>query len=80
MTHILTTLWLHRVYRAEFTCYFTRSEIGESLVRSPGWPIFFPRLDDRHYDRIHSSLAAVYCFNNGYIINEGNQSVAWKEN
>ena len=37
---------------------------------------FFPRIDDSHCDRIHSSLTAVHCFNNGYV---GKQSVAWKE-
>ena len=39
-------------------------------------PIFFPRLDDCHCDRIHSSLTAVLYFDNGYV---GKQSVAWKE-
>ena len=47
-----------------------------SLVRSPARPIFFPRIDDSHCDRIHSSLTAVRCFDNGYV---GKQSVAWKE-
>ena len=27
--------------------------------------IFFPRNDDSHRDRIHCSLTAVHCFNNG---------------
>ena len=39
-------------------------------------PIFFPRIDDSHCDRIHSSLSAVRCFNNGYV---GKQPVALKE-
>ena len=37
---------------------------------------FFPRIDDRHCYRIHSSLTAVRCFDNGYV---GKQPVAWKE-
>ena len=39
-------------------------------------PTFFPRIDDSHCDRIHSSLTAVYCFDNGYV---GKQPMAWKE-
>ena len=35
-----------------------------------------PRIDDSHCDRIHSSLTAVRCFDNGYL---GKQPVAWKE-
>ena len=31
---------------------------------------------DHQSDRIHSSLTAVCCFNNGYV---GKQPVAWKE-
>ena len=31
-----------------------------SLVRSPALPIFFPRTDDSHCDRIHSSLTDVW--------------------
>ena len=42
----------------------------------PARPIFFPRTDDSHCDRIHSSLTAVRCFDNGYV---GKQPVAWKE-
>ena len=47
-----------------------------SLVQSSAWPIFFQRIDDSHFDRIHSSLTAVHCFHNGYV---GKQPVAWKE-
>ena len=50
--------------------------LNRSLVRSPARPIFFLRIDDSHCDRIHSSLTAVCCFNNGYL---GKQPVAWKE-
>ena len=47
-----------------------------SLIRSPAWPIFFPRIDDSHCDRILSSLTAVRCFDNDYV---GKHAVAWKE-
>ena len=43
------------------------------LVRSPARPIFFPRIDDSHCDRIHSSLTAIRWFDNGYV---GKQPVA----
>ena len=43
---------------------------------SPARPIFFPRTDDSHCDRIHSSLTAVHCFNNCYV---GEQPLAWKK-
>ena len=33
-------------------------------------------IDDSYYDRIHSSLTTVHCFNNRYV---GKQPVAWKE-
>ena len=33
-------------------------------------------LDDSHCNRIHSSLIAAHCFDNGYV---GKQPVAWKE-
>ena len=36
-----------------------RLENRRSLVRSTARPIFFPRIDDSHCDRIHSSLTAV---------------------
>ena len=35
-----------------------------------------PRIDDRHRERIHSSLTAVRCFDNGYM---GRHPMAWKE-
>ena len=38
--------------------------------------MFFPRIDDSHCNRIHSSLNAVHCFGNG---EGGKQPVAWKE-
>ena len=39
-------------------------------------PIIFPSIDDSHFDRIHSSLTTVRCFDNGYV---GKQPVAWEE-
>ena len=39
-------------------------------------PIFFLRIDDSHCIRIHSSLTAVHCFQDGYV---RKQPVAWKE-
>ena len=39
-------------------------------------PIFFPRIDDSHCDKIRTSFTAVPCFNNGYV---GKQPVALKE-
>ena len=46
------------------------------MVRSLAWPVFFPRINDSHCDRIHSSLTIVHCFDNGYV---EKQAVAWKE-
>ena len=56
----------------------SRLENKKLLVKSPAWPIliFFPRIDDGHCNRIHSSLSAVHCFKNGYV---RKQPVAWKE-
>ena len=47
-------------------------------VRSPARPIpySFSRIDDSHWDRTHSSLTAVHCFDNGYV---GKQPLGWKE-
>ena len=47
-----------------------------SLLWSPTRPIFFPRIEDSHCDRIHFSLTAVRCFDSGYV---GKQRVALKE-
>ena len=49
---------------------------GSRWYESPAQPIFFPRIDDSHCDRIHSSLTAVLCFDNSYV---GKQSVTRKE-
>ena len=38
------------------------------LVGSPpAQPISFPRTDDRHRDKIHSSLTSVYCFDDAIM-------------
>ena len=42
----------------------------------PSSAIFFLGIDDSHCNRIHPSLNAVHCFDNGYA---GKQPVAWKE-
>ena len=39
-------------------------------------PIFFPRIDHCHWDRINSSFTAVHCFDNGYV---GKEPVACAE-
>ena len=41
-----------------------KTEVAGSI---PAPPIFFPRIADSHCDRIHSSLTAVRCFDNGYV-------------
>ena len=46
------------------------------MVQSPAGPIFFPRNDNSHCNRIHSSLTAVHCLDNGYV---RKQPVDWKE-
>ena len=46
-----------------------------SSIDNPA-PMFFPRIDDSHYDRIHPSWTTVYCFHDGY---ERKQPVAWIE-
>ena len=53
-----------------------RSWEQEVAVSIQARPLFFPRIDDSHCDRIHFSLTAVRCFDNGYV---GKQPVAWKE-
>ena len=59
---------------AQSVALWTREEEVTSLI--PAQPIFFQRIDDSHCDRIHSSLTAVCCFDNGYV---GKQPVAWRE-
>ena len=48
----------------------------EIAVRSTAQPIFFPRINDCHCDRIHSSLTAVHCSDNGLV---GKQPMVGKE-
>ena len=67
------TEWIEKRVLAKLSCGL---ENRRWLVRSPARPIFFPRIDDSHCDKIHSSLTAVRCFDNGYM---GKQSVVWKE-
>ena len=38
--------------------------------------LFLLRIDDKHWDRIHSSLTTIHCFDNGCV---GKQPVVWKE-
>ena len=45
----------------------TNLENRRWLVRSPAWPVFFQRIDGGHCDRIHYSLTAVRCFDDGYV-------------
>ena len=49
---------------------------GGRLFDPSARPLFIPRIDDSHCDRIHSSLTAVRFFDNGHV---GKQPVAWKE-
>ena len=42
----------------------SEQEVAASI---PARPIFFLRIDDSHCNRIHSSLSAVHCFDNGYV-------------
>ena len=51
-------------------------ENRRSLVQFLTRPTFFPRIDNNHCDRIHSSLTAVHCFDDGYV---GKQPVVWNE-
>ena len=55
------------------------SSVGSVEDLRTGGRWFDPQHDQysfRHYDRIHSSLAAVYCFDKK---NVGKQLVAWKK-
>ena len=49
---------------------------GGHWFKPSAQPVFFPRNDDSHCDRIHSSLTAVHRFDNGYV---EKQPVAWRE-
>ena len=55
---------------------FTILENRRSQVQSQAQPIFFPRNDDSHCDKIHSSLIAIHYFDSGCV---GQQPVALKE-
>ena len=62
----------------------THSSVGSILdlrtgghwFNPPSEPVLFPRIGDSHCDRIHSSLTAVHCFDDGYV---GKQPVSWEE-
>ena len=49
--------------------------LEEQDVRSQALPIFFPRIDDCHCNRIQTSFTAVFCFDSSLR----KQPVAWKE-
>ena len=49
---------------------------GGRWFKPPARPIYFPRIDDSHSDRIHSPFTPVRCFDNGYV---GKQPIAGKE-
>ena len=53
-----------------------RTREQEVACSIPARPIFFPRIDDSHCYKIHSSLTAVCCFDNCFV---GKQPVVWKE-
>ena len=40
-------------------------DIKKRIFISPAQPIYFSKIDDCHFDRIHSFLTAVRCFHNG---------------
>ena len=79
-TILSTVILLSKWSRAFVNPAESHSSVGlenrRSLVRSPARPIFFPKIDDSHYERIHSSPIDVHCFDDGYV---GKQPVAWKE-
>ena len=49
---------------------------GDRWFEPPARPIFFPRIDDSHYDRIHASIIAVHRFDDIYV---ERQPVFWRE-
>ena len=49
---------------------------GGCSFEPPAQSTFFQRIDDRHCDRIHSSLKAVQCCDDGDV---GKQPLTWKE-
>ena len=52
------------------------SKIEGRWFDPPARPILFPKIDGRHWDRIHSSLTTVHFFDDGYV---GKQPVASAE-
>ena len=51
-------------------------KIGGHCFEAQARSLFFPKIDDKYCNRIHSSLTAVHCFEDVYV---GKQLVAWKE-
>ena len=49
---------------------------GGGCIKLPARPIFFPRIDDCHCDRVYSSLTTIHWFDHGYV---GKQPVPWKK-
>ena len=78
----------HSFCKGSLTLYHTsptfnakpHSSVGSVADLRPGgrWfpAIFFSRIDDSYCDRIHSSVTAVLCFDNGYV---RKKPLAWKE-
>ena len=52
-------LSFHSFIHSFFLSFFLGLENRRSLVLSPARPIFFPRIDDSHCDRIHSSPTVI---------------------
>ena len=74
-------MWERVEYRAPVAqmirlCTAEELRTAGCWLEPPAQPIFFSKIDDSHSDRIHASLTAPHCFNNGYL---GKQHVAWEE-
>ena len=59
------SFYLFRCRTQYLSPWCTGLENRKSLAQFPAPPIFFERMDDTHSERIHSSLTAVHCFDNG---------------
>ena len=51
-------------------------ENRRSLVCTSALLVLFPRIDNSHCDRIHSSFTVVHCFDDFYV---GKHPVVWEE-
>ena len=47
-----------------------------STLDPPALPHIFPRIDDNNCNRLHSSVTAIHCFDDGFV---GKQSLALEE-